>query len=141
MFSEVVIKPKKQSVLVKIIIYDLFPEIDMQLIVKHPIERAFIIQFPCERALDQEVVPDPEIKIVALSQFIRIFYFPPESFFQTKPLHGPKFLVVRVPLHLLPDTVFRLRDIRMAIRRKMIDKCVTQGQLRFVVNIVGNTRP
>ena len=65
-FSEVVVEPNKQSILVEIIVYDLLSKVDMQLIIEDPIECTFVIQFPGEWPLYHEIIPDPEIEIVAV---------------------------------------------------------------------------
>jgi hypothetical protein len=108
MFVHMIIKPEKKTVLIKVIVYDLFTEIDMHFIIDYKRKGAGLKSFFTQGKLRKEIIPHSEIKNVSICQCILIQYFSPVPFLEAKPLHQSYLIIPGVPLQLLPGALFGL---------------------------------
>src|SRR6478735_7615877 len=117
MRCELITKANESSVLIKIIVHNLFPEIDHHFVV-YKQKRCFgynLLSF--QRNGEGHIIPNPIIKTIIINQFT-CGDLSPESFFKSNPLHQVEPAFLLCPLYLLPRTMFRYsRSTRCGILR------------------------
>ena len=69
-FTERIGYSNKKPILVKVIIRDLFPQIDKCFVLKHEIRHAGLNDFAFQWYLKQEIIPQPPVETVPLGQLI-----------------------------------------------------------------------
>lgn len=140
-FIDMIVESKEKTVLVKIVMDDLFTEIDMNLIIQDQGEGSGGEPFFMQGQLGKKIIARPEIEKIALIQLIIVPYPAPPAFLQPEPLHNPYFFIAVMPLELLPGAVFRLGNIFMILRGEMMDIGITCGQLYIISNIISKSSP
>ena len=138
---EVIGEPDKKAVLVKIIIDHFLAKIDVYLIVDNKGNITFIRRHGSQWNLEQEIVPQPEIKLVSIREGRIIEHISPESFFKPQILHAPEPGIFCMPLNLLPGPVFGSGYLFVIVGRVMMNIGITCSEFGGIACIIGDSGP